>query len=203
MWRGGLGGSIGCRPFRLSVPLAGVLFHRPIGLADWPETEVVGPSNHRAVELRYHRLLVQQSLISFGRFAKRCADTGTAGANRSRAVGAGAASQRESTNSSDGNSGTGGIGECTNGPGERSTRAGEVLWPAAAQVWHAAGEPGAGGGIARGVARGSGAAAQRNRITERAHQGIRGPDGENRQGELPASRTAQTGDSRLMLIVIH
>ena len=41
------------------------------------------------------------------RRSPRCADTGTAGANRSRAVGAGAASQRASTNSSDGGSGRG------------------------------------------------------------------------------------------------
>ena len=52
--------------------------------------------------------------------------------DRSRAVGAGAASQRASTNSSDGDSGTGRTGACSNGLGERSTRVGEVLWPAAA-----------------------------------------------------------------------
>src|SRR5205807_5296669 len=95
---------------------------------------------------------------------------------------------------SDGDPGTGRTGACSNGLGERSTRVGEVLWPAAAQVWHAAGEPGTGRGIERGVARGSGAAAQRNRITERAHPGIRGAGGENRQGKLPARRTAQTGE---------
>src|SRR5271156_3606652 len=48
--------------------------------------------------------------------------------------------------------------------------------------------------IERGVARGHRAAAPRNRIVERAHPGIRGPDGENRQGELPASRAAQTSE---------
>jgi transposase len=37
-------------------------------------------------------------------------------------------------------------------------------------------------------------AAQRNRIAERAHPGIRRPDGENRPGELPAGRAAQTGE---------
>ena len=37
-------------------------------------------------------------------------------------------------------------------------------------------------------------AAPRSRITERAHPGIRGTDGENRQGKLPARRTAQTGE---------
>src|SRR6202162_5689019 len=61
-------------------------------------------------------------------------------------------------------------------------------------MWHAASERGAGRGIERGVARGSGAVAQRNRIAERAHQGIRSADGENRQGELHASRAAQTGE---------
>ena len=63
-----------------------------------------------------------------------------------------------------------------------------------AQVWHAASESGAGRGIERGVARGSGAVAARSRIAERAHQAIRRTDGENRQGELPASRAAQTGE---------
>src|SRR5215471_15954368 len=48
--------------------------------------------------------------------------------------------------------------------------------------------------IAPGLARGSGAAAQGNRITERAHPGIRAADGENRQRELPANRTTQTGE---------
>ena len=51
-----------------------------------------------------------------------------------------------------------------------------------------------GRGIAPGLAPGSGAAAQRNRMTERAHPGIRAADGENRQGELPANRTTQTGE---------
>ena len=41
---------------------------------------------------------------------------------------AGAASQRESTNSSDGDPGTSGIGECANRAGECSARIGEVLW---------------------------------------------------------------------------
>src|ERR1700719_1188758 len=43
-------------------------------MADWPETEVVGPSNYRAVELRYYYLLVQQSLLPSGHFANRLAD---------------------------------------------------------------------------------------------------------------------------------
>jgi len=40
---------LGTQP--LKQPLASVLIHRPIGLADWPETEVVGPPDHRTVEL--------------------------------------------------------------------------------------------------------------------------------------------------------
>ena len=55
-------------------PPASVTVHRPIGLADWPETEVVGPFNHRTVELPYQRRLVQQSLIPSGHFANRLAD---------------------------------------------------------------------------------------------------------------------------------
>src|ERR1017187_5643252 len=111
-------------------------------------------------------------------------------------MGAGAASQRESTNSSDGNSGTGGAGECTNRPGERSTRVGKVVWPTAAQVWHVSGEPGAGHYIERRIAGCSGAAAQRNRIAERAHQGIRRTDGEHRQGSVPGSVLAEAGQGR-------
>jgi transposase len=91
------------------------------------------------------------------RRSTRCADTGTAGTNRCRAVGAGAASQCASANPPDGDPGAGRTGACSDGLGERGTRVGEVLWAAATQVWHAAGEPGAGRGIARGVARGSGA----------------------------------------------
>src|SRR4029077_15893206 len=121
-------------------------------------------------------------------------DTGTAGANRSGAVGAGAASQCASANPPDGDPCASRTGACSNGLSERGTRVGEVLWAAPAQVRHTAGEPGAGRGIARGVARGSGTAAPRSRITERAHPGIRGADGENRQGKLPTRRTAQTGE---------
>src|SRR5882724_4961927 len=44
---------------------------------------------------------------------------------------------------------------------------------------------------ARGLAKSYG---QRLPKCGTAHQGIRGPDGENRQGELPASRAAQTGE---------
>jgi len=72
------------------------------------------------------------------------------------------ASQCASANPPDGDPGAGRTGECSNGLGERGTRVGEVLWPAATQVWHAAGEPGASRGIARRVARGSGTAAQRS-----------------------------------------
>src|SRR5271167_273582 len=123
-----------------------------------------------------------------------CADTGTAGTNRSGAIGAGTASQCASANPPDGDPGARRTGACANGLSERGTRVGEVLWAAPAQVWHTAGEPGAGRRIARRVARGSGAAAPRSRITERAHPGIRRADGANRQQELPASRTAQTSE---------
>src|SRR5208283_4067393 len=103
-------------------------------------------------------------------------------------------SQCASANPPDGDPSAGRTGACANGLSERGTRVGEVLWPAATQVWHAAGEPGAGRGITRRVARGSGTAAQRNRIAERARPGIRRADGENRQGKLPTCRTAQAGE---------
>ncbi len=68
------------------------------------------------------------------RRSTRCADAGTAGADRSGVVGAGAASQCASANPSDGDPGASGTGECSNGLGERGTRIGEVLWRTAARV---------------------------------------------------------------------
>ena len=92
------------------------------------------------------------------------------------AVGAGAASQRASTNPSDRDPGAGRTGECSNGFDQCSTRIGEVVWRTTAQVWHAAGEPGAGRCIEHGLARGPGAAVEGSRIAERAHRGIRPTD---------------------------
>src|SRR5262249_32804604 len=104
------------------------------------------------------------------------------------------ASQCTSTDPSSGDPGAGRAGKHSNGLGERSTRVGEVLWRTNAQVWHAAGEPGAGRCIEHRVARCSGAVARRNRIAERAHPGIRRTDGENRQGSVPGSIFAQAGE---------
>jgi Transposase len=89
------------------------------------------------------------------------------------AIGAGAASQCASASAPDGDLGAGGTGECLNSLGERSTGAREVLRPMTAQVWHVSGEPGAGRCIEPRIAGCSGAAAQRNRVVERACQAIR------------------------------
>src|SRR6267142_327483 len=56
------------------------------------------------------------------RRSTRCADTGTAGANRSRAIGAGAASQCASANPPDGDPSAGRTGACSNGLSELGTR---------------------------------------------------------------------------------
>ena len=48
---------LGAQP--LTQPLASMSIYRSIGLADWPETEVVGPSAHYPVESCYYDLLVQ------------------------------------------------------------------------------------------------------------------------------------------------
>src|SRR5262249_61847612 len=61
------------------------------------------------------------------RRSTRCANIGTTGANRSRAVGAGAASQCTSTDPSNGDPGAGRAVKRSNGLGERSTRVGEAL----------------------------------------------------------------------------
>src|SRR5216684_4207741 len=62
------------------------------------------------------------------RRSTRCANPGTTGAHRSRAIGAGAASQCKGANPSDDNPGASRTGECSNGLGERGTGVGEVLW---------------------------------------------------------------------------
>src|SRR5215831_1301074 len=63
---------VGTQP--LTQPLASVIVHRSIGFADRTETEVVGPPNDHAVELRYHHLLVQQGLIPPSQLTNRRAD---------------------------------------------------------------------------------------------------------------------------------
>src|SRR5258706_3117440 len=111
-------------------------------------------------------------------------------------MGAGTASQCASATPPDRDPGAGRTGPCSNGLGERSTGAREVLWPTTAPVWHLAGEREASRGMERGVARGSSAAAERNRIAERARQGIRRANGENRQGSVPGRVFAQAGEGR-------
>src|SRR6266850_781304 len=61
-------------------------------------------------------------------------------------------------------------------------------------MWHVSGERETGRGSERGVARCPGAALARGRIAERAHQGVRRTDGENRQGSVPGSGLAQAGE---------
>src|SRR6266496_4013275 len=58
----------------LPQPLPSVLFHSPVGFADWTEAEVVGPPNHHSVESPYHGLLIQQSFIPSGLAADRLTD---------------------------------------------------------------------------------------------------------------------------------
>src|ERR1700720_322143 len=61
-------------------------------------------------------------------------------------------------------------------------------------MWHVSGDRETGRRSERGVARCPGAALARSRIAERTHQGVRRTDEENRRGELPTSRVAQTGE---------
>src|SRR6266481_7083363 len=61
-------------------------------------------------------------------------------------------------------------------------------------MWHVSGERETGRGSERGVARCPGAALARGRIAERAHQGVRRADGENRQGSVPGSVLAPASE---------
>src|ERR1700686_1946657 len=63
-------------------------------------------------------------------------------------------------------------------------------------MWHLSGEPEASRCMEHRIAGCSGTAAQRNRIAERARQGIRRTDGENRQASVPGSVLAQAGEGR-------
>ena len=60
---------LGAQP--LTQPFPGMPFHSPVGIADWTQTEVVGPPNHHAVELSYHCFCIQQGFISSGLVADR------------------------------------------------------------------------------------------------------------------------------------
>ena len=62
-----------------------MLLDGPVGSADWPKAEVVGPSDHRAVKPRYHLLLVQQGAILSGQVANLRADALNALLRRNRA----------------------------------------------------------------------------------------------------------------------
>jgi hypothetical protein len=58
----------------LTQPFAGMSIYCPIGFADRPETEVVGPTVHHLIELRYHRLMIQQGSIPSSFAANRLTD---------------------------------------------------------------------------------------------------------------------------------
>ena len=69
----------------LTQPFTGVSIHCPIGFADWPETEVVGPTVHHLIELRHHRLMVQLGSISSSLAADRLTDANHSLLGRNRA----------------------------------------------------------------------------------------------------------------------
>ena len=52
-----------------------MFIHRPVGLADWSQTEVVGPYRQDAIEPRHYHFLIQQELIPPGQLANRFTDT--------------------------------------------------------------------------------------------------------------------------------
>jgi hypothetical protein len=68
-------------------------------------------------------------------------------------VGAGATPQCRGTNPSDGNPRSSGAGQWSHGIGECGTRVDEILWRAAAEMWHPTNESGDGQRSEPGVAR--------------------------------------------------
>src|ERR1017187_7927848 len=59
--------------------------HCPIGFADRPKTEVVGPTVHHLIELCHHRLMVQEGSIRSGFAADRLTDANHSLLGRNRA----------------------------------------------------------------------------------------------------------------------
>ena len=59
----------------LAQPPAGVLFHRSVGFADRPQTEVVGPTIDLPVERCYHRCRILLGLTPAGHLADRLTQT--------------------------------------------------------------------------------------------------------------------------------
>src|SRR5207245_11356344 len=81
----------------------------------------------------------------------RCPDTGAASQNRPWLVGSGATSQRRGANPSNGNPGSSGTGPCAHGVGEHRTRVDEIVWGAAAELWHQENASGNGPGNEPGI----------------------------------------------------
>ena len=67
-------------------------------------------------------------------------------------VGSGATSQRQGANPSHRDPRSSGTGECAHGVGEHRTRVNEILWRAAAEMWHTRDESGNGPRTEPGVA---------------------------------------------------
>src|SRR5215210_1167383 len=53
-----------------------MLLHCPVGFADRTEAEVVGPTNHHAIEAVYHRCLIQQGFVPSGFTTDRLTNAG-------------------------------------------------------------------------------------------------------------------------------
>src|SRR5450631_922104 len=69
----------------MTQPITGVSIHRPIGFADSPETEVIGPTVHHLVKLGYYCLMVQQGPIPSSFVADRLTDATYSRLGRDRA----------------------------------------------------------------------------------------------------------------------
>ena len=83
-----------CRPCHfvfgtqpLTQPLAGVLIYCPVGFANRPKTEVVGPAVHHLIEPPHHGLMIQQGSIASSLTADRLTDGERYANHRSYQVG--------------------------------------------------------------------------------------------------------------------
>ena len=69
----------------LTLPFTGVLIYCPIGFANRPKTEVVGPTVHHLIEFRYYCLRIQLGPVAPGFAADRLTDADYSLLGRNRA----------------------------------------------------------------------------------------------------------------------
>src|SRR6266403_179049 len=124
----------------------------------------------------------------------RCANSGPAGAHRSRVALSGEAPQRASASGPDGDPGTSRPGAGPHGAGQHGPRTGQELRRTVARLQCAQHESGKGRGAESGVASRTAAVAGDAGVAERTHRRVQPADREAGARELSAGGVAEAGE---------